>query len=635
MTITGTATQGQTLTAANTLVDADGLGAITYQWKANGTAIIGANGLSYTLTQAEVGKAITVTATYTDVQGTVEQMMSSVTPQVANVNDAPTGSVSITGTATQGQTLTAANTLADADGMGSITYQWNANGTAISGANGLSYTLTQAEVGKAITVTASYTDEQGTAESKTSSTTSPVANINDEPTGSVTITGTATQGQTLTASNTLVDLDGIPATGAGAIHYHWFADGSLIEGATGDSHTLTEAEVGKSVSVEAVYTDLQGSHESVMSASTPSVIASGIALSGLVYHWKSHALLSGVDVQLSPLAAHDPADPLPLFELRNVTLNAASGDVQADVWVNLKAAVSNLDLQIDFDPRMSASFVSNSAALPAGWMVDNWTAAGTFSLAAMGLETANGSCNLGQLILDLPTGTTLAQLQLSSGRAGDAPTNTQDLQPHVVTAGYLADTTVADGAYVFDGISLAQYGLRASKAVTNAERAITSIDALAALKIAVGRNPNADPDGLGPQQASVVSPYQFIAADVNKDGSVSSVDALAILKMAVNRPDALADEWLFVSESEDFWDETANNGQGAFTTTRSSVKWDSGEQQIDLLHASEVNLVAVLKGDVNGDWAAPADSQYMTDAYFGQLEVIGVGPVTQWGLSAL
>ena len=39
---------------------------------------------------------------------------------MANVNDAPTGSVTITGTATQGQTLTAGNTLADADGMGTV-----------------------------------------------------------------------------------------------------------------------------------------------------------------------------------------------------------------------------------------------------------------------------------------------------------------------------------------------------------------------------------------------------------------------------------------------------------------------------------------------------------------------------------
>lgn len=96
-------------------------------------------------------------------------------------NYAPTGDVTITGAPAQGQTLTAANTLADADGLGAISYQWNANGSAISGATGSTYTLTQAEVGKTISVTASYTDGQGAAESKTSAATDVVASGHSSP----------------------------------------------------------------------------------------------------------------------------------------------------------------------------------------------------------------------------------------------------------------------------------------------------------------------------------------------------------------------------------------------------------------------------------------------------------------------
>ena len=52
-------------------------------------------------------------------------MTSAATAAVANVNDAPTGSVTIDDTTpTQDQTLTASNTLADADGLGAITYTW-------------------------------------------------------------------------------------------------------------------------------------------------------------------------------------------------------------------------------------------------------------------------------------------------------------------------------------------------------------------------------------------------------------------------------------------------------------------------------------------------------------------------------
>ena len=193
VTISGTATQGQTLTAANTLADPDGLGTISYQWQAGGTNIAGANAATFTLTQAEVGKTITVKAGYTDGRGTAESVASGTTATVTNINDLPTGAVLITDTATQGETLTASNTLADVDGLGTISYQWQAGGTNIAGANAATFTLTQAEVGKTITVKASYTDGTGTAESVASGATATVANINDAPTGSVTITGTAKQ----------------------------------------------------------------------------------------------------------------------------------------------------------------------------------------------------------------------------------------------------------------------------------------------------------------------------------------------------------------------------------------------------------------------------------------------------------
>ena len=78
---------------------------------------------------------------------------SSIT--VNPVDDAPTGSVTISGTLTEDQVLTAGNTLADEDGLGPISYQWQRNGVDIGGATSGTYTLTQADVGTTITVVAS------------------------------------------------------------------------------------------------------------------------------------------------------------------------------------------------------------------------------------------------------------------------------------------------------------------------------------------------------------------------------------------------------------------------------------------------------------------------------------------------
>lgn len=90
---------------------------------------------------------------------------------------APTGSVIITGTAKQGEVLMASHNLEDADGLGSISYQWFADGSLISGATAATFLLGQDQVGKAISVTASYTDLLGSAESKTSVATSLVQGL--------------------------------------------------------------------------------------------------------------------------------------------------------------------------------------------------------------------------------------------------------------------------------------------------------------------------------------------------------------------------------------------------------------------------------------------------------------------------
>jgi len=259
VTVSGTPTQGQSLTVSNTLADADGLGTITYHWYADAVDT-GATGTTYSLNESDVDKVISVRAAYTDGYGTDESVTSDNVGPVANVNDPPTGTVTVSGTPTQGRTLTVSDTLADADGLGIISYQWKADGSNISGASGKSYLLTNAEVGKTITVVASYTDGHGHNESVTSNSRGPVTNVNDSPSGTVTVSGTPTQGHTLTASNTLNDPDGL-----GTITYHWQAGGSDITGATGSTYTLTESDVGKVFSVRATYIDGHGTDESVTS----------------------------------------------------------------------------------------------------------------------------------------------------------------------------------------------------------------------------------------------------------------------------------------------------------------------------------------------------------------------------------
>jgi hypothetical protein len=88
-----------------------------------------------------------------------------------------------------------------------------------------------------------------------------------------------------------------------------------------------------------------------------------------------------------------------------------------------------------------------------------------------------------------------------------------------------------------------------------------------------------------------------------------------------------------VDESYDFWDESAKNSQGAFILSRKSTLWDK-DISIDLPDG-KVNLVGVLKGDVDGSWTPPAGSQdldLIDPTYFQTLSALIGAPLDQWHL---
>jgi len=276
--ISGVAKQNKTLIASNNLADADGMGTVSYQWSADGVAISGASSATLQLGQAQVGKAITVTASYTDALGTAESVASNNTAAVLNVNDLPTGGVSVNGQVQQGQTVTASNNLADADGMGTVSYQWfSAETGAISGANAASLSLGQAQVGQHIYVKASYTDGGGKLETKVSASSEAVVNVNDAPTGGVLIDGNTWEGQTLTARSAIGDADGL-----GALQYQWLADGQIIEDADAPTLLLTSNLVGRSISVQLAYLDGGDTEESVTSAPSAEITPRNTAVIGNV-----------------------------------------------------------------------------------------------------------------------------------------------------------------------------------------------------------------------------------------------------------------------------------------------------------------------------------------------------------------
>ena len=163
---------------------------------------------------------------------------------------------------------------------------------------------------------------------------------NSTATGAPTISGIAQVGETLTVDTSgIADADGLDNAVFG---YQWLADDGDISGATGKTHTLTEADEGKTVKVQVSFTDDEGNEETLTSTATDAVSmnpvnpAATIALSFLT---ATPAHVS----QLEVAGIHVTADHVYL---------AANGGGLSSVWMFGGSAMSPEQyLPLDFEPR--------------------------------------------------------------------------------------------------------------------------------------------------------------------------------------------------------------------------------------------------------------------------------------------
>ena len=343
-------------------------------------------------------------------------------------------------------------------------------------------------------------------------------------------------------------------------------------------------------------------------------------LHGVAYFWKAdangkHALQSGVNATAaagsqSPEGANAP------IQLKNVTWDA-TGHGTAEIWGHASSSYENFTANLHVTGATSIAFATSLDTLK--WTVLANTPVGSNNSIEVGGYTADtraalaaGDTKLGTVSFESGAATQVG-LVLDFGQAGQ------------VNGGSYGQALAhgmsnASGHYNVTGLDAGSYALTGTRTVSDIANAVTSFDALAALKIAVGINPNASVNGV----QLALSPFQVMSADVvGTDGRVTSADALAILKMSVGLPTAPTMEWVFVEETRDL------SG-----ITRTSAAWDhniSANVQGD----TTVNLAGFIKGDVNGSWAPPTGTQYVetTDSmHFTNLSNIFHIPLSEWGV---
>ncbi|MBB3159004.1 hypothetical protein FHS07_002722 [Microbacterium proteolyticum] len=163
-TIAGTAAAGATLVAASGREVP-----VTYQWRADGTAIAGATGASFAVPGTAVGKRVSVTVSAPD--GSDAATSLPTVPVTAGTLGAVTPAIS--GTARLGSTLTASPGTWTPSPV-TLTYRWKANGVDIAGATGRTLKVATTQLGKRITVSVTGSKVGFTSAQRTSAPTAVV-----------------------------------------------------------------------------------------------------------------------------------------------------------------------------------------------------------------------------------------------------------------------------------------------------------------------------------------------------------------------------------------------------------------------------------------------------------------------------
>ena len=272
-----------------------------YNWTTPGGSLGSGQTLSHAFGTAGTQQ---VTLTVTDALGRSAGVEHNVT--VTQVAPSNTALPTITGTAQQGQALSASRGSWTASPT-SYAYQWrdcNSSGVScsnIAGATSSSYTLAASDVASTIDVVVTATNAAGSTPATSAptaavSSSTPVAPSNMSP---PTISGTAQQGQTLTASS------GTWSGSPTSYGYQWLdcnssgAGCSNIAGATATSYSLAAGDVGSTMRVVVTAANSGGSTPAT-SAATSQITSSGGGGGGGTTCTATVSSVSNINSQLTP-----------------------------------------------------------------------------------------------------------------------------------------------------------------------------------------------------------------------------------------------------------------------------------------------------------------------------------------------
>lgn len=300
--------------------------------------------------------------------------------------------------------------------------------------------------------------------------------------------------------------------------------------------------------------------------------------------------------------ATDPPEP-GLFTL---TGNTANGISTINLSLNVEAepnltSLQSLDLKLDFD---ETNFNFISANFEAGLIGSVNDQDGILNLAAISLNSITDFTNV-LVELDFSN---LGNLSTTNAVISDVLINETSYSGGSVLIDltsdtYLGSVVTRDGSAMLDVLIESTSGnstnsgldgsfsietsgggdlINGSFNIDPSLNLFSSADALDALRLAVGMN----------TQKGTKSATDYIAADFNQDGKVTSADALAILKHAVGLSAGAEPEWVFIDSDGDY------SG-----INQSSVVYQDGVTVPLSSGSTAISLTGILIGDVNDSYS--------------------------------
>jgi hypothetical protein len=280
-TISGTAREGETLTASSGSWSGTTPITFAYRWQRCNSSgggcsnIGGASNQTYKLAHGDVGHAIRVSVTATNGDGSANAVSSATGVVTAGKEPKNTSPPTISGTAKDGETLTA-TTGSWNNNPTSFEYRWrrcNASGDGCkdTGQNKSTYKVVRDDVGSTIRVRVTAKNAFGSNDA-TSAPTAVVAPAGALPANTVlpVISGTVQDGQNLTAST------GTWSNSPTKFAYQWLrcdsAGNSCATIGSGQMQRLTSSDVGHTIRVTVSATNQFGTSKAT-SAPTAVVAA--------------------------------------------------------------------------------------------------------------------------------------------------------------------------------------------------------------------------------------------------------------------------------------------------------------------------------------------------------------------------